>query len=184
HASIQEHCRKLGFDNLSPIIWHKIANAAYEVENGSSFLGKPYEPNSVIKNDIEFILMERKSGGYRTPDLPTRILSVISDEDHKQWFQQIWSGIAGASTRHHPAPYPVELAERLIRMFSFAGDTVLDPFLGTGTTTIAAARAGRNSLGFEIDEHYFDLMYKRIANETSSLFSKAAIEIHRMKNPR
>lgn len=66
HASIQEHCRKLGFDNLAPIIWHKIANAVYEVENGSSFLGKPYEPNSVIKNDIEFILMERKPGGYRT----------------------------------------------------------------------------------------------------------------------
>jgi hypothetical protein len=66
HASIQEHCRRLGFDNLAPIIWHKIANAVYEVENGSSFLGKPYEPNSVIKNDIEFILMERKPGGYRT----------------------------------------------------------------------------------------------------------------------
>ena len=62
HASIQEHCRKLGYDNLAPIIWHKISNAAYEVENGSGFLGKPYEPNAVIKNDIEFILMEdRKS---------------------------------------------------------------------------------------------------------------------------
>lgn len=57
HASIQEHCRRIGFDNLAPIIWHKIANAAYEVSNGSSFLGKPYEPNSIIKNDIEFILM-------------------------------------------------------------------------------------------------------------------------------
>ena len=66
HASIQEHCRRVGYDNLSPIIWHKIANAAYEVENGSGFLGKPYEPNAVIKNDIEFILMQRKPGGYRT----------------------------------------------------------------------------------------------------------------------
>ncbi len=72
HASIQEHCRKLGFDNLAPIIWHKIANAAYEVENGSSFLGKPYEPNAVIKNDIEFILMQRKPGGYRNPSVATR----------------------------------------------------------------------------------------------------------------
>jgi modification methylase len=128
HASIQEHCRKLGFDNLSPIIWHKISNAAYEVENGSSFLGKPYEPNSVIKNDIEFILMERKPGGYRAPDLPTRVLSVISGENHKEWFQQIWSGITGASTRLHPAPYPVEVAERLVRMFSFVDDTVLIRF--------------------------------------------------------
>src|ERR1700690_631451 len=56
HASIQEHCRKLGYDNMAPIIWHKISNAVYEVKNGSSFLAKPYEPNAVIKNDIEFIL--------------------------------------------------------------------------------------------------------------------------------
>jgi DNA modification methylase len=177
HASIQEHCRKLGFDNLSPIIWHKIANAVYEVENGSSFLGKPYEPNSVIKNDIEFILMQRKPGGYRAPDIPTRVLSVISAENHKMWFQQIWSGVTGASTRNHPAPYPVDLAERLIRMFSFVGDTVLDPFLGTGTTSVAAAKTGRNSIGFEVDAHYFDLAHERIANETSSLFGKTAIEV-------
>ena len=176
HASIQEHCRAIGFDNLSPIIWHKISNAAYEVENGSAgFLGKPYEPNSVIKNDIEFILMERKSGGYRAPDVATRVLSVISAENYQKWFQQIWTGLTGASTRHHPAPFPLELAERLIRMFSFVGDTVLDPFLGTGTTTVAAAKTGRNSLGFEVDDHYFDLASKRVVNETASLFSKATI---------
>jgi DNA modification methylase len=180
HASIQEHCRILGFDNLAPIIWHKIANAVYEVENGSSFLGKPYEPNSVIKNDIEFILMERKPGGYRAPDLATRVLSVISGENHRIWFQQIWEGLTGASTRHHPAPYPVELAERLIRMFSFVGDTVLDPFLGTGTTTVAAAKTGRNSVGLEVDEYYYDQAHTRIANETSSLFSKTTIEVQRM----
>lgn len=75
HASIQEHCRRIGYDNLASIIWHKIANAVYEVENGSSFLGKPYEPNAVIKNDIEFILMERKPGGYRQPSVATRVLS-------------------------------------------------------------------------------------------------------------
>jgi modification methylase len=179
HASIQEHCRKVGFDNLAPIVWHKIANAVHEVENGGSFLGKPYEPNSVIKNDIEFILMERKPGGYRTPDLATRVLSVISADKHKEWFQQIWSGITGASTRDHPAPYPTELAGRLIRMFSFVGDTVLDPFLGSGTTTIAAAKAGRNSLGFEVDHHYFESACKRIANETSSLFSTATVKVRR-----
>lgn len=178
HASIQEHCRKLGFDNLAPIIWHKISNAAYEVEKGGGgFLGKPYEPNAVIKNDIEFILMERKSGGYRTPDVPARVLSIISDENHKEWFQQIWTGLTGASTRHHPAPYPVELAERLIRMFSFVGDTVLDPFLGTGTTTVAAAKTGRNSVAFEVDGHYFDMARRRVEEETSSLFSKNTIEI-------
>jgi DNA modification methylase len=175
HSSIQEHCRKLGFDNLAPIIWHKISNAVYEVENGSSFLGKPYEPNAVIKNDIEFILMERKPGGYRNPDVPTKVLSLISAENHKKWFQQIWTGVTGASTKQHPAPYPLELAERLIRMFSFVGDTVLDPFMGTGTTTVAAAKWGRNSIGFEIDSQYYKLAQKRIGEETSSLFSTATI---------
>jgi DNA modification methylase len=180
HSSIQEHCRKLGFDNLAPIIWHKISNAAYEVEGGSTFLGKPYEPNSVIKNDIEFILMERKPGGYRAPDISTKVLSVISAENHKKWFQQIWSGVTGASTKQHPAPYPTELAERLVRMFSFVGDTVLDPFMGTGTTTVAAAKWGRNSIGFEIDRHYYKMAQKRISEETSSLFSTAVIHSARV----
>ncbi len=179
HASIQEHCRVIGFDNLAPIIWHKIANAAYEVENGSGgFLGKPYEPNAVIKNDIEFILMQRKPGGYRSPSVPTRILSVISAENHKEWFQQIWHGVTGASTKVHPAPYPLELAERLIRMFSFVGDTVLDPFLGTGTTTLAAARWGRNSIGCEIDPHYFTLAEERISDAVSDLFGETTIRKH------
>lgn len=177
HASIQEHCRKIGFDNLAPIIWHKISNAAYEVEGGSGFLGKPYEPNAVIKNDIEFILMERKAGGYRTPDISSKILSLISAENHKRWFQQIWTGLTGASTKHHPAPYPVELAERLVRMFSFVGDTVLDPFLGTGTTIVAAAKWGRNSVGFEVDKHYLEHAKTRVRQETSSLFSVATIHV-------
>ena len=177
HASIQEHCRGIGYDNLSPIIWNKIANIVHEVENGGGgFLGKPYEPNAVIKNDIEFILMERKPGGYRSPTGFARLLSIISDTNHKAWFSQIWTGLTGASTRHHPAPYPEELANRLIRMFSFVGDTVLDPFSGTGTTTIAAISAGRNSIGCEIDDHYVSLARRRIADMTSGLFSRAEME--------
>jgi len=180
HAAIQEHCRAIGFDNLAPIIWHKIANAQFEAEgNGSSFLGKPYEPNSVIKNDIEFILMQRKPGGYRTPDLSTRILSVIPEDSHREWFQQIWTGLTGASTRHHPAPYPLELATRLIRMFSFVGDTVLDPFLGTGTTTLAAALSGRCSVGYEIDPDYLTFAQQRIGDKTGGLFNTASVTVHR-----
>jgi DNA modification methylase len=177
HASIQEHCREIGYDNLSPIIWNKIANVVHEVENGGGgFLGKPYEPNAVIKNDIEFILMERKPGGYRSPSNAARLLSIISDGNHKAWFLQIWSGLTGASTRHHPAPYPEGLAERLIRMFSFVGDTVLDPFSGTGTTTNAAIACGRNSIGYEIDDHYVALARRRITDETSGLLSHAGME--------
>ncbi len=181
HASIQEHCRVIGFDNLSPIIWHKISNAAYEVEGASSFLGKPYEPNSVIKNDIEFLLMERKPGGYRKPSLETRILSLIAGDNHKKWFQQIWSGLTGASTRNHPAPYPVELADRLVRMFSFVGDTVLDPFMGTGTTSIAAAKWGRNSIGVELDPVYFDYAETRTRTESEGFFSNTHFTVTRSR---
>jgi modification methylase len=180
HASIQEHCRQIGFDNLAPIIWHKIANAQFEAEgNGSSFLGKPYEPNGVIKNDIEFILMERKPGGYRNPDLPTRILSVIPNDCHKVWFQQIWTGLTGASTRRHPAPFPLTLATRLIRMFSFVGDTVLDPFLGTGTTSLAAAQTGRNSISYEIDPEYLEDAHRRVTKETAGLFASTSVSIQK-----
>ena len=179
HASIQEHCRALGFDNLAPIIWSKIANAAYEVENGSGgFLGKPYEPNAVIKNDIEFILMQRKPGGYRAPSVATRVLSVISAENHRKWFQQIWTDVKGASTREHPAPYPLELADRLVRMFTFVGDTVLDPFMGTATTNLAALRWGRNSVGVEVDPHYFAMAHRRVTEAGADLFGKAAVQTH------
>lgn len=178
HASIQEHCRGIGYNNLAPIIWHKIANAVYEANgNGAGFLGKPYEPNAVIKNDIEFIVMQRKPGGYRSPSQATRVLSVIPAVRHKVWFQQIWSGVTGASTKQHPAPYPLELAERLIRMFSFVGDTVLDPFMGTGTTAVAAAKWGRNSIGVEVDPTYFEMARRRI-EEHQDLFGSRTLRFY------
>lgn len=163
-------CRRIGFDNLNPIIWHKIANASYEVENGSKFLGKPYEPNAIIKNDMEFILMQRKPGGYRRPTSAQRETSRIGKEDFNRWFQQIWS-ITGTSNKQHPAPFPLELATRLVRMFSFTGDTVLDPFCGTGTTMVAALRNGRNSIGVEIDTGYCRTAARQLKAESSDLFS-------------
>ena len=168
HASIQERCRKLGFDNLAPIIWHKISNAATEATgNGSTFLGKPYEPNAIIKHDIEYVLFERKPGGYRRPTVAMRALSVIPAESHRAWYQQIWQ-VSGASTRQHPAPYPLAVAERLVRMFSFVGDTVLDPFSGTGTTALAAGTWGRNSVSVEVEPSYMDLAVSRLRQSLPS----------------
>ena len=129
HSDIVVSCRKIGFDNLNPILWHKISNAAFEANSGSSFLGKPYEPNAIIKNDVEYILMERKPGGYRNPSNEQREQSRIAKEDYDAWFRQIWN-LPGASLRNHPAPFPIEIATRLVKMFSFVGDTVLDPFCG------------------------------------------------------
>lgn len=175
HATIQEHCKAMGFDNLAPIIWHKIANANYEVSGAGGFLGKPYEPNAVIKNDIEFVLMQRKPCGYRSPTKQERLLSIISEENYQIWFRQIWSDIKGTSNPNHPAPYPVEFAERLIRMFSFVGDTVLDPFMGTGTTNLACARWGRNSIGIELDAKYFGVARKRVADHGADLYLTATV---------
>jgi len=172
HADITVRCRKIGFDNLSPIFWYKIANANYEVENGSSFLGKPYEPNAIIKNDVEFILMLRKPGGYRQPTEEQRDASRLSKEEYQQWFQQVWNGLMGESTKHHPAPYPEELAYRLVRMFSFVGDTVLDPFMGTGTTLLAAAKCGRNSIGVEVENSYVRMAKARLEEKLSTLFDR------------
>ena len=176
HADIAVSCRKIGFDNLNPIIWNKISNATYEVDRGSKFLGKPYEPNSIIKNDIEFILMQRKPGGYRKPTQEQRRLSMIDKEEYEEWFQQSWS-LTGASTKDHPAPFPPELAYCLVRMFSFYGDTVLDPFCGTGTTMLAAMKTGRNSIGVEIDPRYCEMALHRLRSQATGLFSREEIEL-------
>ncbi len=181
HADICVICRKIGFDNLNPIIWHKIANASFEVENGSKFLGKPYEPNAIIKNDIEFILMQRKPGGYRKPTEEQRRLSKIEKKDFDGWFRQIWT-IPGASTKKHPAPYPLELATRLVRMFSFYGDTVLDPFCGTGTTLIAALKNDRNGIGIDIDAEYCRMAAGYLKTESTDLFKKTSLVFEKIIN--
>jgi DNA modification methylase len=175
--------RRIGFDYLTPILWHKIANAQFEAGgNGGGFLGKPYEPNAIIKSDVEYILMLRKHGSYRNPTEQQRASSRLTKEEHAEWFQPIWTGLTGASTKNHPAPYPVEFAYRLIRMFSFTGDTVLDPFNGTGTSTIAAIQANRNSIGNELDPEYFEASLRRIrqADGSPSIFGDAPeIEVRR-----
>lgn len=179
HSDICVICRRIGFDNLNPIIWHKISNASYEVTNGSKFLGKPYEPNAIIKNDMEFILMQRKPGGYRKPTMAQRDASRISKKDFNLWFQQIWN-ITGASTKKHPAPFPLELATRLVRMFSFTGDTVMDPFCGSGTTMVAALRTDRNSIGVEIDPEYCRMVARYMKAETGDLFSNVKLMFEKM----
>lgn len=180
HADISVRARTIGFDYLTPIFWHKIASASYEVENGSSFLGKPYEPNAILKNDIEYLLMLRKPGGYRKPTDEQRELSKLTKDEHSKWFRSFWTDIKGSSTRDHPAPFPVELAYRLIRMFSFVGDTVLEPFGGTFSTALAAINAKRNSIINEVDPEYFDFGKKRVWGEfqkLETLFAAPDVEV-------
>lgn len=169
HADIQVRMRKIGLDCLTPILWSKIANGVTEAKgNGAGFYGKPYQPGAIIKNDIEYILFFRKGGEYRSPAPLQKTLSMLSREEMRDWLRSIWTDIKGESTRKgHPAPFPVSLAERLIRMFSFAGDTVLDPFLGTGSTSVAAMNTGRNSIGCDIEPTYLAITRDRLKEEAN-----------------
>jgi DNA modification methylase len=182
HATIQEHAIDIGFDNLAPIIWYKIGNASLEAGGNARFLGKPYEPGAVIKNDIEYILLFRKPGDYRSPSVEEKILSVIEADEHQKFFRQLWDDINGELQQEHPAPYPVKLANRLIRMFSFVGDTVLDPFAGTGTTSVAASRTGRNSISVELEPDYVDIAEERIKEERGTLTNYQNLTVNVRRN--
>jgi len=178
HSDIQVRARKVGLDCLQPILWHKIANGVTEVEgNGAGFYGKPYQPGGIIKNDIEYILFLRKGGEYRSAPTLQKALSMLTREEMKTWQRSIWSDLRGASTRDgHPAPYPVEVAERLIKLFSFAGDTILDPFAGTGSTSQAAIISGRNSIANEIEPAYLEIAQRRIVKIARQHRHAGAIE--------
>jgi DNA modification methylase len=178
HSDIQVRARKFGLDCLQPILWNKIANGVMEAEgNGSGFYGKPYQPGGIIKNDIEYILFFRKGGEYRTTPALQKAISMLTKQEMKAWFRSIWTDLRGASTRDgHPAPFPIEIAERLIKMFSFAGDTVLDPFAGTGSTSQAAIIAGRNSIANEIERTYIEIALQRITKAARQRRFVGAIE--------
>ncbi|PYK51763.1 MAG: hypothetical protein DME20_00895 [Verrucomicrobia bacterium] len=164
NAFLDELDKVLGLDALTPILWFKIANGVTEAKgNGSGFYGKPYQPGAIIKNDTEYILFLRKGGEYRSPSSIQKALSMLTRDEMKSWLRSAWIDIKGESTRRgHPAPYPQSLAERLINLFSFAGDTILDPFVGTGTTNLAAIATGRNSIGNEIELAYLKIAEQRL----------------------
>jgi site-specific DNA-methyltransferase (adenine-specific) len=171
-ADIQSSSRKIGLDNLTPIMWFKIGNRSVEARRKSGiYLGKPYQPGAIIKSDHEHIVMMRKPGGYRTTPMVQRALSMLQRAEMNAWMQPVWTGIPGVGLRDaHPAPFPPEIAERLIRLFSFAGDKVLDPFAGSGATAVAAIRTGRNSISVEVEQEYLNAAIQRgISEATSSL---------------
>jgi site-specific DNA-methyltransferase (adenine-specific) len=168
-ADIMVKARGVALDALTPILWLKITNRNNEAGGGSSgYYGKPYQPGGVIKNDFEHVVMLRKPGAYRSTSMLQKALSMLQRDEMEAWQRPFWQDIKGASLRDgHPAPFPVEMAERLIRMFSFAGDTVLDPFCGSGSTAVAASRAGRNSISSDIEPVYVNAAANRVKRELS-----------------
>lgn len=162
HSRVIEKCEKLGFITLPCILWKK------PTTKPNAFLGSGFLPtNAYVTLDCEYILLLRK-GDVRKfkPKDPYRYASYYTKEERDVWFSQIWDikGIRQESSEieRRVAAYPEEIVYRLIRMFSIIGDTILDPFLGTGTTTKVAMELYRNSIGYEIDENLLDLIKKKI----------------------
>jgi modification methylase len=164
-SDIQVRARRLDLDALTPIRWLKVANIKLEASQSSWYLGKPNLPGGIVKNDIETIVMLRKPGGYRKPTAEMERASFIPTEDYRRLFRPVWDDVRGESGRRwkHPAPYPVELSSRLIRMFSFVGDTVLDPFAGSGTTAASAIEWRRDSISVEIVPEYVETIERRLS---------------------
>jgi site-specific DNA-methyltransferase (adenine-specific) len=170
-ADIQVRARAHGLDNLTPIRWLKVANIRLEASTSSWYLGKPNLPGGIVKNDIETIVMLRKPGGYRKPTPEMERASFIDSEEYRRLFRPVWDDVRGESGRKwgHPAPFPEEIPARLIRMFSFVGDTVLDPFCGSGTTAVAALKSGRNSISIDIVEEYVQTTLRRLSASLDSV---------------
>lgn len=173
-SDIRVRARRLGFDHLQGILWYKVANIKLEASKSSRYLGKPNLPNGIIKNDVEHIIFLKKPG-YRSPSAEMEEKSFIPTDDYVRYFRTIWDDIRGASLKDHPAPFPVELASRLIRMFSFAGDTVVDPFGGSGTTALAALQLGRSSFTYEVEPAYIPLIKERLSQV--DLLNDAIVEL-------
>ena len=152
HAEITCQCAELGFDCMGSIIWRK--KTTLNTSGGAVIMGSyPYPPNGVVEIDFEHILLFRKPGAPPRPSPEVRAASALTRDEWKGWFSGHWE-VGGARKKGHDAPFPEEIPRRLIRMFSFPGDLVLDPFLGTGTTARAALSLGRAAAGYEIRGEY------------------------------
>jgi DNA modification methylase len=173
HSRITEICEKIGFTSLPYILWKKPTNKPAYKGKGA-FLGSGFlPPNAYVTLDCEFILIFRKGNLRKFPPKDAnRYESAFSKKQRDEWFSQIWSlkGTRQNSTEieRRTAAYPQEIVDRLIRMFSVKGDTVLDPFLGSGTTTKIAMKTQRNSIGYEIDKKMVPILQKNLQNTNVS----------------
>jgi DNA modification methylase len=163
HAEVICQCMALGFDYLGAIIWRK--KTTMRTTGGATIMGSyPHPPNGIVEIDFEYILLFKKPGPARKLSRAQKDAAAMSRDEWKLWFSGHWD-IAGARKKGHEAPFPDEVPRRLIRMFSFPGDTVLDPFLGTGTTARVALALGRYSVGYEIHPGFAAMARDAIASE-------------------
>ena len=165
HAEIIAQCEDIGFDYMGSIIWQK--KTTMNTTGGANVMGSyPYPPNGMVEIDYEHILIFKKPGKSKKIEKEVKEKSKLSKEEWKEYFSGHWN-FAGARQIEHQAMFPEELPKRIIKMFSFVGETVLDPFLGSGTTAKVAVELGRNAVGYEVNENFLDVIIKKIDNNSN-----------------
>ncbi len=175
HAEFIAQCEEIGFDYMGSIIWQK--KTTMNTTGGATVMGSyPYPPNGMIEIDYEFILIFKKPGDNEKIPHCIKEKSIITKEEWKQNFLGHWH-FGGARQIEHEAMFPDELPGRLIKMFTFVGDTVLDPFLGSGTTAKAAMDLNRNSIGYEINENFLTTIKEKIGLKDNLLSFSNGVEI-------
>jgi len=181
-TEIIKFCEKIGFDYMGAIIWQKVTTC--NTTGGATIMGSfPYPRNGIVKLDYEFILIFKKLGKPPKVSKQIKERSKLSKEEWNQYFYGHWN-FSGEKQNQHLAPFPEELPKRLIKMFSFVGDTILDPFLGSGTASLAALNLSRNSIGYEINPEYRDTIQRRLRKNVSVFEKEAKIDVveQRLKN--
>jgi len=174
-TEIIKFCETIGFDYMGAIIWQKVTTC--NTTGGATIMGSfPYPRNGIVKLDYEFILIFKKLGKQPKVSKQIKEQSELSKNEWNEYFYGHWN-FSGEKQNNHLAPFPEELPKRLIKMFSFVGDTVLDPFLGSGTTSLAALKLSRNSIGYEINRDYLSTIKQRLTENLSMFDKDAAIEV-------
>jgi site-specific DNA-methyltransferase (adenine-specific) len=157
---IVKFCENIGFDYMGAIIWQKVTTS--NTTGGGVQMGSyPYPRNGILKLDYEFILVFKKLGDSPKPTKEQKELSKMTAEEWNTFFAGHWN-FAGTRQSGHIAMFPEELPRRLIKMFSFVGETVLDPFAGSGTTALAAKNTDRNSVGYEINPEFIPIIKEKL----------------------
>lgn len=173
-TEIIRFCEALGMDYMGAIIWQK--TTTMNTSGGGAIMGSfPYPRNGILKMDYEFILLFKKLGTAPKPTLKQKENSVMTKEEWGQYFSSHWH-FNGVKQMGHIAMFPEELPKRLIKMFSFAGETVLDPFVGSGTTSLAAKNLGRNSIGYEINRDFESIIREKLSTNQISLYGEDMVE--------
>ncbi len=170
-TEIIKFCETKGFDYMGAIIWQKVTTS--NTTGGATIMGSfPYPRNGILKIDYEFILLFKKPGNPPKPDKEFKLKSAMTKEEWNTYFQGHWN-FGGVRQDNHLAMFPEELPKRLIKMFSFVGDTVLDPFLGSGTTSLSARNLDRNSVGYEINSEFIPIIKEKLSLNKKDIFDES-----------